>query len=94
MGRTDSVTSRLRPACWQVVTVSPTPGICRASRVLMSSFSAHTCASSTSDWRKALRVSALVACPPASSEIATIASATSTSISVKPAGRVVMAFAR
>jgi hypothetical protein len=59
-------------------------GIWLDRRTLASSFSAHRWASTTSVWRTALRVSADVACSPAMSAMATMASATSTSTSVKP----------
>ena len=87
VGRTDVDTCSARPPCSHGRVFSPTSGSCRDSRIRINSFSAHTWPSSTSDWRSALRVSALVACRPATSAIATIASDTSTSISVKPEQR-------
>ena len=51
---------------------------------------AQMCASSTSDWRRALLVSAAVACKPATKAMATMPSATSTSTSVKPRVRAFM----
>ena len=59
-------------------------GICLDRRAFTSSFSAQIWASSTLDCRRALFVRAVVACSPAASAMATIASATRTSISVKP----------
>jgi hypothetical protein len=73
-----------RPACAQIEPESPTAGIWRARRALASSFSAHRSASTRSDWRCALRVSDIVACEPAASASATMPSAISTSINVKP----------
>ena len=72
-----------RPGCsrrWS----RPHRAVWRARRSRVSSFSAHSWASHWSLWRLAARVRAPVACRPAARVMATTASATSTSIRVKP----------